>query len=223
MNNFAKSLTAVCLLACMIGLCACKDKNKTVSTSSPSASSAVSTLPTDDNGSESGSSTTGGSGDTSSVGAVSKADKTDSESNTSRDEKSEVSSTESSDPSVALSAVKSGQTVTVTASIKHNPGLSAYSLKLRYDDTAVTPIAFKSGITSVTSNFHQSADCNGTITAVYVDAVGFSDDGVLFSVEFRSVDGKNTADFELLAENNSFLDKSGNEFLTVKTSGASVK
>ncbi len=223
MKNFAKPLAAVCLLACLLGLCACKSEDKPVSASNPSASSVGSSLPTADNTSENGTSSADGSGGTSSVGATSKTDKTYSASNALGGGKSDVSSTESSDPIIALSAERNGQTVTVTVNIKRNPGLSAYSLKLKYDDTVVTPVALKNGMTSVTSNLHQSADCKGTVTAVYVDAVGFSDDGVLFSVEFRLADGKNTADFELLAENNSFLDKSGSRFLTFKVSGASVK
>ena len=126
-------------------------------------------------------------------------------------------------PTVFLTATKSGDTVTVKAAVKNNSGLAGFSFKITYDKAAVTPDKLQKGLVSVVSNLQQSTDCGGEVTAVYSDALGFKDNGDLFSVTFKVKDSKATeATFGIKAENNSFVDQNV-QYTTFKTQGTTVK
>ena len=126
-------------------------------------------------------------------------------------------------PTVFLTATKSGDTVTVKAAVKNNSGLAGFSFKITYDKAAVTPDKLQKGLVSVVSNLQQSTDCGGEVTAVYSDALGFKDNGDLFSVTFKVKDSKATeATFGIKAESNSFVDQNV-QYTTFKTQGTTVK
>lgn len=126
-------------------------------------------------------------------------------------------------PTVFLTATKSGDTVTVKAAVKNNSGLAGFSFKITYDKAAVTPDKLQKGLVSVVSNLQQSTDCGGEVTAVYSDALGFKDNGDLFSVTFKVKDSKATeATFGIKAESNSFVDQNV-QYTTFKTQGTTIK
>lgn len=126
-------------------------------------------------------------------------------------------------PTVFLTATKSGDTVTVKAAVKNNSGLAGFSFKITYDKAAVTPDNLQKGLVSVVSNLQQSTDCGGEVTAVYSDALGFKDNGDLFSVTFKVKDSKATeATFGIKAESNSFVDQNV-QYTTFKTQGTTIK
>ena len=126
-------------------------------------------------------------------------------------------------PTVFLTGTKSGDTVTVKAAVKNNSGLAGFSFKITYDKAAVTPDKLQHGLVSVVSNLQQSTDCGGEVTAVYSDALGFKDNGDLFSVTFKVKDSKATeATFGIKAESNSFVDQNV-QYTTFKTQGTTIK
>lgn len=126
-------------------------------------------------------------------------------------------------PTVFLTAAKSGDTVTVKAAVKNNSGLAGFSFKITYDKTAVIPDKLQKGLVSVVSNLQQSTDCGGEVTAVYSDALGFKDNGDLFSVTFKVKDSKATeTTFGIKAESNSFVDQNV-QYTTFKTQGTTIK
>ncbi|MBQ3551284.1 MAG: hypothetical protein IJA41_09950 [Clostridia bacterium] len=126
-------------------------------------------------------------------------------------------------PTVFLTATKNGDTVTVKAAVKNNSGLAGFSFKITYDKAAVTPDKLQKGLVSVVSNLQQSTDCGGEVTAVYSDALGFKDNGDLFSVTFKVKDSKATeTTFGIKAESNSFVDQNV-QYTTFKTQGTTVK
>lgn len=129
---------------------------------------------------------------------------------------------DSTAPTVFLSAEKNGSTVTVTANIKNNPGIIAFQFGITYNKEAVTPKSLQNGLISVTSNLQQGKDCNGSVTAVYIDTVGFSNNGTLFSVTFDIADSSKTAEFGIKSEANSFLDQSGNNYIAFQTYGTTA-
>ena len=126
-------------------------------------------------------------------------------------------------PTVFLDAQKNGDTVTVTASVKNNTGLAGFGFKISYEQNKVAPVELKMGLVTVVSNLQQSNKCNGEVTAVYSDAAGFSDNGVLFTVTFKVTDQKATeATFKILADNNSFVDCDA-KYTTFTTTDTTVK
>ena len=126
-------------------------------------------------------------------------------------------------PTVFLDAKKEGETVTVTASVKNNVGLAGFGIKIAYEQSKVAPVEINKGIVTVVSNLQQSAQCNGEVTAIYSDALGFEGDGILFTVTFKVTDQKATeTTFKILAENNSFVDCNA-KYTTFKTAGTTIK
>lgn len=130
---------------------------------------------------------------------------------------------ENTAPQIYLASSVSGNKVSVTANIRNNPGLSAYSVKLKYDEKSIKPLNIVKGITSVTSNLQQSTDCGGNVTAVYVDAVGFRDDGVLFTVEFELSNNTTATEISLIKDASSFLSQNGTDFIDLDVSGTEIK
>ncbi len=126
-------------------------------------------------------------------------------------------------PTVFLDAKKDGDTVTVTASVKNNTGLAGFGIKISYEQEKVTPSEIKKGLVTVVSNLQQSPQCNGAVTAIYSDAAGFNDNGVLFTVTFKIADPSATeTTFKILAESNSFVDRDA-KYTTFTTADTTIK
>ena len=229
MKNFLK-ITALLVALCLMLFAAvgCSDDGDTDTVASSNISSvndetqntvsndgSNNTVSSKDETATSGDSAPDSSKDTHSSGDSSKNDTT-------------VSSTASTvepdnSPTVFLTGTKSGDTVTVKAAVKNNSGLAGFSFKITYDKAAVTPDKLQKGLVSVVSNLQQSTDCGGEVTAVYSDALGFKDNGDLFSVTFKVKDSKATeATFGIKAESNSFVDQNV-QYTTFKTQGTTVK
>lgn len=230
MKSFLKTtalLIALCLM--LFAVVGCSDNGDTATVASSNISSvndeSQSTVSTDDSSNNttsskdepvtSGDYTSNSSKDSQSNGDSSKTDTTVS-SNTSTVEPD-------NSPTVFLTATKSGDTVTVKATVKNNSGLAGFSFRITYDKAAVTPDKLQKGLVSVVSNLQQSTDCGGEVTAVYSDAAGFKDNGDLFSVTFKVKDPKTTeTTFGIKAESNSFVDQNV-QYTTFKTQGTTIK
>ena len=210
-------LVAVLLLSTFA---ACSDKNDPVSVDSSvlSTQSASSETEIESNNTDS---------DSSKNGTSSKADSTaqNSSATSSTAQSSDISSQPQPEnaPTVFLDAKKDGDIVTVTASVKNNTGLAGFGFKISYEQSKVAPVEVKKGLVTVVSNLQQSTQCNGEVTAIYSDAAGFSDNGVLFTVTFKVTDQKATeATFKILAESNSFVDCDA-KYTTFTTTDTTVK
>ncbi|MDR2156356.1 MAG: S-layer homology domain-containing protein [Clostridiales Family XIII bacterium] len=92
---------------------------------------------------------------------------------------------------VGTVAANPGETVDVSVSFSHNPGIAAFSLKLNYDPAALTPISVAQGtalrIGSITSNLQGESDLSktGFVSAVWVNPSDFTGDGTVYTVKFR--------------------------------------
>lgn len=211
------ALVAVLLLS---AFAACSDKNDPTKDGSSvlSTQSASSETKVESNDADS---------DSSKNGTSSKADSTaqNSSATSSTTQSSDVSSQIKPEnaPTVFLDAKKDGDIVAVTASVKNNTGLAGFGFKISYEQSKVAPVEVKKGLVAVVSNLQQSTQCNGAVTAIYSDAAGFNDNGVLFTVTFKVIDPKATeTTFKILAESNSFVDCDA-KYTTFTTTDTTIK
>lgn len=222
-DNMKNAIRIICINLCiilpLILSTACQGNKKTenhVASETQNTQSIVSNEGSStDNGTVSDSASVGDSTSSSSTPLTSKnqgnSDSTSNIGNSSNANDGGTTSTPAveNQPTVQLTATKNGDTVTVTASVKNNSGLTGFDLKLTYDKDVVTPQSFKSADKiDITSNLMQpNADCNGQVTAIYASANGFKTDGELFSVEFKVKDNNaERTDFSLETKSNSFVD-----------------
>ena len=232
MKKYIKfSSVLLCVLLSLVLFSACKgEKKDSVSKLSESVSvngdtlSSESVTTASDGSTSAGAPSSGASDVTVSFGATSTGTPSQGTGGSSSGDGSSPSQpAESTVPTVCLSATRNGDTVTVTANIGNNPGITAFQFGVTYNRNAVTPESIQNGLVSVTSNLQQGKDCGGTVTAVYVGTDSFSNDGALFSVTFNIKNSAETLEFGIKAEKNSFLDKSGSDFCVFETDGTTVK
>ena len=178
------------------------------------------------NGSDSASSTPT---DTSSTASGSTQSNTAS-SNTSSDTMSESGTTPppqtNTDPFISLESKQNGDTVTVTASIKNNPGLVAFKFQVVFDKLKLTPdnMAQSDLKLGITSNIKQGAAAKGEVSVLYIGTAGFKTDGQLFTLTFKvNKNANGTADFKIKSDNGSFLSTDATTYLDIKTFGTSVE
>lgn len=129
-------------------------------------------------------------------------------------------------PKIWLSAKATDKVVTVTANIKNNPGLTAFKFFVSYDESAVKPkILNQSDLKlDVISNLDQTTDLKGNISAVYISASGFKDNGELFSITFDLLETSKThADFMIKHDNEAFLKLDAQTYADLLIEGITVK
>ena len=221
MNRLYKTI-AIILMVTLLVFCTigCSDKNDTAAGDSSSVSTTSSTNSASQTQSNNATSSTTNSEINGSESAqTSSADKTNSQNSASDTQSEPVTDTT---PIMYLDAVKSGDSITVTALVNNNTGLAGFGIKIAYEKNKVTPVEIKKGLTTVVSNLQQSTNCNGEVTAIYSDALGFKDNGVLFTVTFKVSDASSgEATFKIVAESNSFVDQNA-QYTTFKTSNATI-
>lgn len=110
-------------------------------------------------------------------------------------------------PTISMVSEKSGKRITLKIKAANNPGVATFKLLIGYDKTAVSPVSITNGAVSVTSNLQQSTNLNGKVTALYVDAVGTSKNGTLFSVAFDVKDNASGDISFTLTSDGDFLNK----------------
>ena len=232
MKKYIKfSSVLLCVLLSLVLFSACKgEKKDSVSKLSESVLvngdtlSSESVTTASDGSTSAGAPSSGASDVTASFGATSTGTPSQGTGGSSSSDGSSPSQpAESTAPTVYLSATRNGDTVTVTANIGNNPGITAFQFGVTYNSNAVTPESIQNGLVSVTSNLQQGKDCGGTVTAVYVGTDSFSNNGALFSVTFNVKNSAEMLEFGIKAEKNSFLDKSGSDFCVFETDGTTVK
>ena len=84
--------------------------------------------------------------------------------------------------------------IKVSVSAKDNPGIAAFKLKLKYDNTALTPVSLTKGTAvtgSITTNINSLNENSNYVTALWSDVVNNNNDGVLYSVVFKVKDNSN--------------------------------
>ena len=107
-----------------------------------------------------------------------------------------------------------GETVTLTVSIKNNPGLVAWRVFVAFDEAAVTLTEQKAG-----NVFNADKTTWGPLTsptnAMFVDAIkpDVKGDGVLFTMTFKVNEGYNGAiDFDVYVDELDFYNQAWDEF-----------
>jgi hypothetical protein len=99
---------------------------------------------------------------------------------------------EISDSGITVGSVAGnpGETVDVSVSLAHNPGIAAFVLRLNYDASMLTPISIIQGpalhIGSITSNLQAGGDPTklNFVSAVWINSSDFTGDGVIYTVTF---------------------------------------
>jgi hypothetical protein len=85
---------------------------------------------------------------------------------------------------------RTGELIDIPVSFTGNPGVAAFSLKLNYDGTKLTPVSVSQGEAltdgSLVSNIQAEDGAEqGYVSAVWVNAADFTGDGAVFTVRFK--------------------------------------
>ena len=97
-----------------------------------------------------------------------------------------------SEPTISITADTPNENgeFNATVSIKDNPGLASFTLRLRFDNTKLEVLSRTQGeLGGVTLPNVANANTNGAAVFDWVDADGFNDDILLFTVTFKVKDG----------------------------------
>ena len=92
---------------------------------------------------------------------------------------------------VANVTAQPGGYADVTVSVADNPGIASFVIGLKFDSSLLTPVSITPNsalISGITSNLNSGSTITDTVTAVYSDANGFNDDGVLYTIRFKVAD-----------------------------------
>ncbi|MBO5745496.1 MAG: hypothetical protein J6S13_00210 [Clostridia bacterium] len=239
MKTFAKIfciLLCLCLITATAVGCGKKDsstggsnvQNTSSVTSDGTTADNTSSTPNASTPTESGTASNGSTDGTTSSNTPS--DGTQSTVTSSDDTTSESGTTPppqtNNDLSVLLESKQNGDTVTVTASVKNNPGLVAFKFQVTFDNAKLTPdnMAQSDLKLGITSNVKQGAAAKGEVSVLYIGTAGFKTNGQLFTLTFKvNKNANGTADFRIKSDNSSFLSTDAATYLNVKTFGTSVE
>ncbi len=208
MKFICKTLAVLLLITALVGC----NANKTDSSnegSAPESSSATSSIDSPSTSSSDSSSDLVES-DTENTLDTSKDTPTDSSNPNEGDGNNDPSEeVDPNAPTVYLQAEKSGNTITVKFMVKNNPGVAAYTVNVAFDKQKVTPKTIPAGISSpVVSNLQQpNANLSdSSVSAVYANTKGFSNDGEMFNITFEIKEGASgEAKFEIIADEQDFV------------------
>lgn len=214
MKTICKSLSALLLCAVLLAGCGKSlDSSTTSDTDAPLNTSSVSSDTSDpDTSTDSTNSSTDNTSSNITGNESNSGDETDEEGDGSESDVNQPDGSEETidpnAPTVYLTAERSGSTVTVHLNVKNNPGVAAYTIKINYDKQKVTPKTITGVLTSpIVSNLQQpNATLSGSVTAVYANTKGTSDDGEMFGITFDINDkAEGIAKFEIIADENDFV------------------
>lgn len=93
---------------------------------------------------------------------------------------------------VSSASGSAGDTIEISVAIESNPGIAAFNLQVGFDKSALTPVSIAKGAAistgDIISNLQDRAGAD-TVTAFWVNPSDMSNNGILFSVKFKILEG----------------------------------
>ncbi len=129
------------------------------------------------------------------------------------------------EPSVEEAVIYASDATTFTGSqekiaisIRNNPGIAGYKIRVRYDNTVLTPVGIEAGdiaLSGITSNIQDaSADLSNLefVSVVGYDSANVTGDGVLFYIIFDvAEDAAEGVRCDIILESNDLTDQMGED------------